>query len=403
MAKSVYQTQEERRWARGDATGESAPVGTPAPPGPAAPTFGIDSSRHGVYEMPVEGASRAKVKRDHVIFFTTQLAVMVDTGVTLSEALDSIAEQTQDPTFKAVVTDLSEQVKGGVTFSAALAKYPRIFSRLLIALMRASEASGRMGTMLQRASTYLKAERETVKRIKGAMIYPICMLGFCTLVVTGLLIFVLPRFERIYAGKGAVLPAPTRALLAISHGLLSYWYLVLAVVVGSVVGLILFLRSPAGRDFMDSVRIRMPIIGGMYRKAYLARSLRTMATMVSTGVSLLETLDITAGVSGNHHFASIWQAVSRQAKEGGSLSEELAKQPLVPCTVTHMIAAGERTGQLADVMDRVAEFCEEDVKVAVKSVTTLIEPAMIIFMGVIIGGIAMALLLPVFRMSKLLH
>jgi type IV pilus assembly protein PilC len=290
-----------------------------------------------------------------------------------------------------------------VEFSAALGRYPRTFSKLFVALMRASEASGTMGTMLLRSCDYLNQERETVKRIKGAMIYPMCMLCFCALVVLGLLIFILPRFEKIYSGKGAVLPAPTRFLLALSHGMVTYWYLVLLGAAGAAVGLFFFLRSRAGKDFIDTVRIRLPVIGKMYRKAYLARSLRTMSTMISTGVALLDGLEITAQVAGNRHFSNIWSAVAEQAKEGTSLSAELAEHPLIPSTVTHMIAAGEKSGQLAKVMDRVAQFCEEDVKMAVKSVTSLVEPAMIIVMGIIIGGIAMALLLPVFSMSKLVH
>ncbi len=353
--------------------------------------------------LPRINPATVRVKRDEVIFFANQLAVMVDTGVTLSEGLDAIADQTTTPVFKAVVTDLSEQVKGGVEFSAALQRYPRVFSELFVSLMRASEASGRMGPMLQRVCSYLNQERETLRKIRGALAYPICMMGFCAVVVVCLLLFILPRFEKIYAGKGAVLPGPTRALLGVSHVLTNYWYLVLAGLAGLIVGAVVFFRSESGREFRDTLRIRLPILGGMYRKAFLARSLRTLATMVSTGVALLEALEITAAVAGNRHFARIWNRVAQQAKEGSGLSEELANHRLVPGTVVHMIAAGERTGHLADVMDRVANFCEEDVKVAVKSVTSLIEPVMIIVMGLVIGGIAMALLLPVFSMSKLVR
>lgn len=399
MPKPIYLTRSSQDWRRKNENDEAAQAGRW---GDLRDLAVLERLRTGeaAADRPL---SKAKVNRDDVIFFANQLAVMVDTGVTLAEALDAIAEQTQEPTMKAVVADLSELVKGGVAFSAALQRYPRVFSPLMVALMRASELSGTMGTMLHRACTYLSQERETIKRIKGAMIYPICMLCFCTLVVVGLLIFILPRFEKIYAGKGAILPAPTRLLLGLSHGLVNYWYLAIVLVAAAVVGAVFFLRSRTGKAFLDTVRIRTPILGRMYQKAYLARSLRTMATMVSTGVSLLEGLEITAMVAGNHHFAEIWDAVADQAKEGCALSEELAKHPLIPCTVTHMVAAGERSGQLAVVMDRVAEFCEEDVRIAIKSVTSLVEPAMIIIMGLIIGGIALALLLPVFTMSQLVR
>jgi len=282
-------------------------------------------------------------------------------------------------------------------------KYPRIFTRMFVALMKASEASGQMGTMLKRASDYMGQERETLKKIRGAMIYPICMMVFCTLVVIGLLIFILPRFEKIYSGKGAALPGPTRLLLAMSHGMTDYWYLLIPALGAAATGLYFFARSEAGKCFMDTLRIRLPIVGVMYRKAYLARGLRTLGTMISTGVALLDGLEITSRIAGNRHFQAIWESVAEHAREGGSITEELIKHPLVPGTITHMISAGERTGQLASVMNRVADFCEEDVKVSVKSVTSMIEPLMIIMMGIVIGGIAMALLLPVFSMSKLVH
>jgi len=397
MPKPIYLTKSSHDWRRKRDKGEAAH----RPPWRGVhDEHGAEESRDAVASRQVSGA---RVTRDEVIFLASQLAVMVETGVTLPEALDAIADQTQEPALKEVVEDLSMQVKGGVSFSGALKRHPRAFSPLLVALMRASEVSGTMGTMLHRACAYLSQERHTIKQIKGAMIYPICMLCFCTLVVIGLLIFILPRFEKIYAGKGAILPAPTRVMLSVSHGLVDYWYVALALVAILTVGAIFYFRSDRGRCFLDTFRIRMPVMGRMYRKAYLARSLRTMSTMISTGVSLLEGLEITADVVGNHHYAEIWKAVSEQAREGCAVSEELAKHPLIPCTVTRMIAAGERSGQLAHVMDRVAEFCEADVRTAIKSVTSLVEPAMIVIMGLIIGGIAMALLLPVFTMSRLVH
>ncbi len=353
-------------------------------------------------ETQVAHAPTKKVKRDSIIFFATQLAVMVDTGVPLTEALDSIVEQTDHSGMRAMVLDISEQVKSGVEFSGALEKYPKVFNKLFIALMKASEVSGTMGKMLQRVSEYMEQDRETRKKVKGAMIYPVCMLSFCMLVVVGLLVFVLPRFEKIYAGKGAALPLPTRILLGLSAGILSYWPFILGGLTALCVGGYLYFRTPGGKKFLDWVRINMPIIGSMYRKACLARSLRTMATMISTGVSILEGLAITAQVAGNYFYSNIWLGLSQRVQEGSTLSEQLFQCPLVPRSLSQMIAAGERTGRLATVMERVAGFCEDDLKVAVKTVTQMIEPVMIIMMGLIIGGIAMALLLPVFSVSKMM-
>jgi len=349
---------------------------------------------------PVVTSTRRRIKRDEVIFFTTQLAVMVDTGVPLDGALDAIAAQTDNLTFQEIIREISDQVKAGVEFSATLQKYPRIFSNLFVALMRASEASGTMGQMLQRVSEYMEQERDTRKQVKGAMTYPLCMLGFCVAVVVALLIFVLPRFEKIYSGKGAVLPLPTRFLLGLSNGLVNYWPFVLGGTVILAAAAWFGLRRPAGKVFLDRLRISIPLFGGMYRKAYLARSLRTMATMVSTGVGILDGLEITAQVSGNAQYAEVWRGLGAKIKEGGTLSENLYRCNLVPTTIAQMVDAGERTGKLGMVMNRIAAFCEADLRVAVKTITSMIEPVMIIIMGLIVGGIAMALLLPVFSLSK---
>jgi len=346
--------------------------------------------------------ARRRVKRDDVIYFATQLAVMVDTGVPISEALTAIAQQTAPGALKGIIQDICDHVKSGVEFSTALDRYPRVFGKLFTAMMKASEASGTMGVMLQRAADYLAQDQETRKRIKGALIYPVAMLCFCLVVVTRLLVFVLPRFEVIYAGKGAILPLPTRVLLAVSNGLVKYWALVLAGVVGLVFGLVAYLRSPGGRIMLDRIRINAPLLGGMYRKAYLSRSLRTMAAMVNAGVSMLDGLAITAEVAGNHFYAKIWTDVADRVREGSTLSEQLMKSTLIPRTVTQMVSAGERTGKLATVMNRAAAFCEDDLRVAVKTLTQMIEPIMIIIMGAIIGGIAMALLLPIFTISKVM-
>ncbi|MCE5276633.1 MAG: type II secretion system F family protein [Planctomycetaceae bacterium] len=350
---------------------------------------------------PAAAAVRGgRVKRDDVIYFASQLAVMVDSGVSLDEALGCIARQHENPAFAAVLQDVWEKVQSGAEFSKALADYPKIFDNLFVTLMRASEASGTMGQMLERAADYMQQERETRKRIKGAMMYPACMLSFCVLVVIGLLVFILPRFEKIYSGKGALLPLPTRALLAMSAFILSYWPF-LIVSAGVAAGLIWwFVRTPGGTIFMDKLRISVPLLGRMYRKAYLARSLRTMATMVGTGVGVLEGLDIAAAIAGNSQYAKVWKDVAAAVQDGLPLSQPLQDSELVPGTIAQMVDAGERSGRLGMVMDRVAGFCEEELKVAVKSMTAMIEPIMIIVMGLIVGGVAMALLLPIFKLSK---
>ncbi|MFA6133698.1 MAG: type II secretion system F family protein [Phycisphaerae bacterium] len=345
---------------------------------------------------------KMKVKKDDVIFFCSQLAVMVDTGVPLSDSLDSIVQGSSPGGMRDVICDISEQVKGGSDFSGALEKHPRVFNKLFVAMVRASEASGMLGTMLQRVSEYLEQDRDVRKRVKGAMIYPACMLGFCVLVVTALLVFVLPRFEKIYAGKGAVLPLPTRILLGASNGLVNYWPVVVVGLAGIGCGIYYLQKTPRGQLALDDIRLKLPVIGPMIRKACMARSLRTLATMINTGVSMLDALNLTAEVAGNHYFSLMWRQTAGKVEEGASLTDELQNAPLMPQPITQMIAAGERTGQLGTVMNRAAGFCESELKVSIKTVTDMMEPIMIIVMGLIVGGVAISLLLPIFSMSKIM-
>jgi len=337
-------------------------------------------------EAPAIVPAKVRAKRDDVIFFANQLAVMVDTGVPLSDAIDSIAENAEHDRFKQVIEGVSDQVKSGVEFSAALGRYPRVFDRLFVAMVKASEVSGTLGTMLQRAAAHMEAQRAVRRRVKGAMAYPLAMLGFCVLVVIGMLLFILPRFAKIYEGKSAALPLPTRALLALSGAVTHHYLIILAVLTAAGAAAYVLLTRPE--------------IGPMYRKACLARSLRTLATMVATGVSMLESIRLAAEVTGSIEFGGVWRALEEKLKEGASLSEEMRRFPLMPPPVCQMVAAGERTGKLAPVLDRVAGFCEEDLDTAIKTATSFIEPLMIVVMGVIVGGIAMALLLPVFSLSK---
>ena len=340
-----------------------------------------------------------KIKTDDIIFFATQLAVMVDTGISLSEALDSIVSCTDHDSLGFLIEDISERVKSGSSFSESLEVHPKYFNEQFVAMMRASEASGTMGEMLQRCTAYMMQDRDTRKQIKGAMVYPLCMMSFCVLVVVGLLIFVLPRFESIYATRGAALPMPTQILLSISAGITENWILLLTSVIALAVGGTFFFRSEIGGRTADRIKIDLPAMGSMFRKGCLARSLRTMSTMVTTGVNVIDGLDITARVAGNRYYADLWWSLQSRISEGGGLAEGLFESPLVPGTIAQMIEAGEKSGKLGNVMDRVAKFCEDDLRVAIKTLTGLIEPIMIIVMGILIGGIAMALLLPIFSMA----
>jgi type IV pilus assembly protein PilC len=299
-----------------------------------------------------------------------------------------------------MVDDLAEQVKAGSTFSSALKRRPREFSPLFVNMIRASEATGSMGSMLRRVCQYMQNEREIRKQVAGAMIYPIGLLGFSVTIVMAMMLFVLPRFEKIYEGKDAVLPLPTRIMLGASNFLIGNWVVLGIAAVAAVAGLIFWKKSPGGRATLDRLKIRAPLFGPLYTKLYVSRSLRTLGTMLSSGVEMLEALEITAGVVGNEVYARMWRDVATHLSQGETLTDQLFAQAVLPRSIAQMIASGEKSGRLSEVMERVSDFCEGDLKIGVKSMTTMIEPLMIITMGLIVGAIAIALLLPIFKISN---
>ena len=342
------------------------------------------------------------IKRDEVIHFTHQMSVMIDTGVTLGEALESISQQTSNEHFKAVLTDVSDRVQAGQQFSAALEQHGKIFPNLMVSLLKASEASGTMGQMLERISEYLTKERNTIKSVRGAMVYPVIMMLMASGVTIFLLTFVLPRFGKIYANRGAMLPAPTRLLLGVSEFLTNFWYIPVGVIV-TLIGLLVYMQTQDwGRRAIDWVKLNVPLIGNMFRQLYITRATRTMGTMISAGVPMLDMVAITRDVTRNKHFEDLWDAVDGQLREGVQLSNALFESPLIPPSVSRMIHSGEQAGRLGQVMEKIAAFTEHDFDEAVKRTTEFIEPAMVAFMGGLIGFVAISLLLPIFSVGQVM-
>lgn len=341
-----------------------------------------------------------RVKFDDVIYFTSQLKVMVETGVSLAEALQGCRNNRNSPGFAKALDDVIEQVEGGSRFSAALALHPRVFPTLLVSLVRASEASGTLAMMLDRASTYMVEQRELTRKIRGAVTYPIAMLIFAVGVTVFLMTFVLPKFTAIYAGKEKALPAATRFLLSFSgHLKLAGPYLIVGGIV-AVGGLVWHFRRPIGKRHRDWIKLHLPLMGKMFHKAYMARSLRTLGTMIESGVAMLEAVDLTKAACGNVYYAETWGRVEEELKHGRQLSEVLAESALFPSNVTQMIRAGEKSGKLGPVMERVAGFCESELAVSVKTATSMLEPLIITVLGAVIGGLVISLLLPIFTISR---
>lgn len=342
------------------------------------------------------GINRRKCKPQEVLGFSHQLAVMIETGVPISEALDAYIEQAKDGHLKSTLEGVYERVNAGGELSNAMADEPGIFPTIMVSLVRAAEVSGTMGSMLERVSQYLTRELATARRVKGALTYPAIMLVLVAAVTVFLIMFVLPNFAGIYADRGAALPAPTKILMGLSNFAQSYWH---TVAVGSVLaigGLLLASKTNTGQVLIDTAKLEVPVIGPVFRKLFITRAFRTMGTMLQAGVPILEAVQIMRLVTPNYHFDRLWDQVDDQLRQGRQLSTVLFDSRLIPRPVAQMINAGERSGRLPDVMEKVAYFTEEELDEQIKTMTQLIEPAMTIVMGGIIGFIAIALLLPIF-------
>lgn len=348
-----------------------------------------------------------KVKRPELIMFTTELSVMLDSGVVLSDALDTIAEQIEYETFKMIIMDVAEAVKSGENFSKVLSAYPKVFGPMFISMVKASEASGRMSEMLSVLSGYLDFECETRKRIKGALTYPFIMALMAVAATGTLMFFVLPRFMNIYESREAALPKITQILVSFSRMLGNYQLmalLVTAVILASV-GLYYWSRTAGGRKVIDSMKIHTPVLGTMFIDMVITRSMRIMSTMINTGVQLLDSIEVIQGACNNYYFQQLWAGVSEKIHDGYQLSESIQLSPssdLIAPGIVQMIRAGEKSGKLGQVCDKISVFYEKKLEASIKNVMTLIEPLMITILGAIIGTVAIALLLPVFRISSVI-
>ena len=346
--------------------------------------------------------SRRRVSRDDVIHFASQLGIMIEAGVPITEAISGMMEQSSPGAFRRLLADLVGQLEAGREFSAVLARHPKAFKPMFVNLVRAAEASGTLGPMLQRCARYLREERDTRRRVRRAMIYPVLLLVMCLGVTVFLMTYLLPKFTVIYAGKEATLPRPTLVLMAVSGWLTTWWKVWASTLVGTIALSWAYLRSARGRPAANWLALHLPIIGQMYHKTLLTRSLRTLGTLVDAGVSMLDSVTIARNVSRNHYFEQMWDRVSERLHHGEQLSNPLHGDPLVPRFIVQMIYSGERSGQLGSVLTRVGEFLEEDLRVTVQAATKMIEPVMICIMGTLVGSIAIALLLPIFTISRVI-
>jgi type IV pilus assembly protein PilC len=342
-----------------------------------------------------------RIRQADIIFATSQLAVMVDTGITLAAGLTSIAQQEANPALRRVLLDLKGGVESGEDFSSALSRHPQHFDKTFTSLIKASEQTGTMAEMLETVSNYLRSQLETRQKIRAAMAYPSVMAGIAVGVTVFLLTYILPKFEPLFSRKGVKLPSATVFMMTASNALLNYWPFWVAGVIAAVLGFAFGRKTEPGRKILDWLKINLPVIGPMSRKVTLSRSVRTLGTMVASGVSVLEAIRLTAEVASNWYYEQAWLRVLDQVTQGRRISESLEdERGLFPSTLVQMIGAGEETGKLDVVLNKVSTFYDREVETSLKATTSMIEPLMICAMGVIVGGIALGLLMPIFQLSR---
>ena len=336
-----------------------------------------------------------------VLGFTTQLAVMVRAGISLRAALESIAEQQENVKFKQILFQIKQDVESGKPFSDALNKHPKLFGPLYVNMVRASEMSGSFSQMLERIAAYLAQQIETKRMVTGAMIYPGLIAFMAVAVSMFLLTFVLPRFAAVFEGKEAAMPAPTKILMAMSAFMVVWWWAVLLGLLVALLGVFFFTKTEPGGLAFDKLKLKVPIFKRMFRALYISRSLHTMGELVNAGVPMLDTLAITGEISGNRLFKDLWKGVYNSVKQGKKITSPLNKGGLLPKPVVQMVSAGEESGKLGEVLEEISGYYSKQLRETIKTVTSMIEPLMIVVMGSVVGFIAMAIILPIFKLSTL--
>ncbi|MBI5641884.1 MAG: type II secretion system F family protein [Deltaproteobacteria bacterium] len=340
-----------------------------------------------------------RIKTKDLVVFSRQFATMIDAGLPLVQCLDILASQQDNVEFKKVLMDVKGSVEGGSTFADALRKHPKVFDQLYVNLIAAGEIGGILDTILNRLSGFLEKSEKLKGKIKGAMTYPSAVIIIACLVVAGLLLWVVPIFESMFAGFGQALPAPTQLVVNLSKALQSYWHFIIAGLVGTGIAINRFYKVPKGRRIMDALILKAPVAGDLVRKSAVARFTRTLGTMLSSGVPILEGLEIVSKTSGNVIIEEAIMKARTSLSQGKTLADPLMETKVFPGMVTQMIAVGEQTGALDAMLTKIADFYEEEVDAAVDALTSLIEPLLMAFLGIVVGGLVIALYLPIFQIA----
>lgn len=343
------------------------------------------------------------LKDKDLVVFTRQFGTMINAGLPLVQCLEILSTQSENKVLRETVTEVKGQVEGGSTFSDALHKHPKVFDDLYVNMVHAGEVGGLLDTILTRLAKHIEKAMKLKGQIKSAMIYPSAILGVAGIVITVLMIWVIPIFEKMFkemSGGKMGLPGPTQLVIDISNAFQSYWYILLGIVIGCVVAMKKYYKTPAGKMAIDKLLLKTPIFGDLIRKASVAKFTRTLGTLLSSGVPLLDGLTICAKTSGNKVIEEALVNARVSISGGKTIADPLTQSQVFPKMVTHMIAVGESTGALDAMLGKIADFYEDEVDQAVASLTSLLEPVMMVFLGIIIGFIVIAMYLPIFQMAS---
>jgi type IV pilus assembly protein PilC len=324
---------------------------------------------------------------------------MIDAGLPLVQALDILGSQSDNPAFKKVLLQVKSKVEAGSTFADALAEHPKVFDELFVQLTRAGEIGGILDTILQRLGAYIEKNEKLARRVKGAMVYPAIVLTVAVGVTVVLLVFVTPTFEKMFKDFGGAMPGPTQFLIDLSHGLIDNWYLFVGIPISLVAAFKGFVGHPKGRAAWDAFVLKVPLFGPLVRKIAVARFTRTLGTMISSGVPILDALEIVAKSSGNKTIEKAVLFVRAKISEGKNMASPLADAKVFPPMVVQMIGVGEATGAMDQMLAKIADFYDDEVDVAVSALTSMIEPFMMVFLGGVVGGFLVAMYLPIFSIA----
>lgn len=340
-----------------------------------------------------------KVSRKELAIFTRQFATMIDAGLPLVQCLDILGEQQEQDAFKKVILKVKEDVEAGSTFADALKKHPKVFDDLYVNLVAAGEVGGILDTILARLAAYIEKAMKLAKQIKGAMVYPSTIVAVALVVTVVLLLYVIPIFGQMFADFHQALPAPTVFVLGLSAFTQKYFLLILAAIVLLILLLRWYYRQENGRRNIDRILLKAPIFGSLIQRIAVARFSRTLGTMVASGVPILESMDIVARSAGNKIIEEAIVKARTSISEGKTIAEPLAESKVFPAMVTQMVGVGEATGALDTMLNKIADFYDDEVDAAVAALTSLLEPMLMVFLGVVIGGLVVAMYLPIFKLA----